>query len=684
MKTVTFSESDCCPQQIVTKNRFILPRAVDDPYFIYEVPLSGFSAKQKAIEFKSLLARRILSNPEQFEMKTGIVNSPAPGLQYAQGLGSTFVPGNITRYRRPVRSATWSALTPGGSNRGVLGRLGATAYGALKPERGYRCPEGYQFGGQFTNEQYTTCGRQLFALAAMLIRRGIGKTPNRRTGVIPYQELTSGNYRQQMYPSGTALSSRSADIPKVGKLSAETRNDAENAIYGSMAESSEPAVRLIRQDGFVIEPVVSAAVLRTVPDNRNMENSVYAMRINSPSELGNDELGLLSNSGVEKVSYVLPNGGLLQLRKARPLTVGERRKLGKTVSASSKIDISQDPSARLKFISSEMGDGIQYSERLGIKNPNDLIRVRGEGGRKKTVRRWHYEAFLKQKKESPKAEVEVNLGEKEELINDLRAAVRHLNSGGDVGRVASSIRITAMKRSSLYKSKKFKDGVVVFEKGDGLSLYEIQAQNDFENLGAAVSAQIQQGLGIAAPQVYLLQPGKRSSYLLTQAQDAYGRGSIDRNKFNSVPVEDMLAIAVSDWLTDTSSRNPSNIQPVVIGGRLRAVPGINPGALIGKMNTRYDIDFNKLYAENLSDQWRNYFDTISREQKQRVVKLLEQLIERAKSISVAEISRRLSVDGNLIPAEKIHLKLIEKLYDSRLKRLSASKKQFLQTIGATK
>ena len=146
----------------------------------------------------------------------------------------------------------------------------------------------------------------------------------------------------------------------------------------------------------------------------------------------------------------------------------------------------------------------------------------------------------------------------------------------------------------------------------------------------------------------------------------------------------MLAIAVSDWLTDTSSRNPSNIQPVVIGGRLRAVPGINPGALIGKMNTRYDIDFNKLYAENLSDQWRNYFDTISREQKQRVVKLLEQLIERAKSISVAEISRRLSVDGNLIPAEKIHLKLIEKLYDSRLKRLSASKKQFLQTIGATK
>lgn len=684
MRTVTFSESDCCPRQIVTKNRFILPRAVDEPYFIYEVPLSGFSAKQKAIEFKSLLARKIAFNPEGFEIKAGIVNTPTPGLQYVQGAGSTIVPGNLTRYRRPIRSASWSALTPGGSNRSILGRLGASAYGAVKPERGYRCPEGFQFGGQFTNEQYTTCGRQLFALAAMLVRRGLGQTTNRRTGAIRFQELMSRSYRQQMYPEGTPISSRSADMPKVGKLSAETRNDAEDAIYGAMAESSGPAVRLIRQDGFVIEPVVSAAVLRTVPDNRNMENSIYVMKIGKPSELGNDELGLLSNSGVEKVSYVLPNGGLLQLRKTRPLTVGERRKLGKTVSASSKIDISQDPSARLKFVSSEMGDGIQYSERLGIKNPNDFISVRGEGGKKKTVRRWHYEAFLVKKTKSPKTEVEVNLGEKEELITDLRSAVRHLNSGGNIGRVASSIRITAMKRSSLYKSKKFKDGVVVFEKGDGLSYYEIQAQNDFEHLGAAVSSQVQQGLGIAAPQAYLLQPGKRGSYLLTQAQDAYGRGSIDRNKFDSLPVEDMLAIAVSDWLTDTSSRNPSNIQPVVITGRLRAVPGINPGALIGRMNTRYDIDFDQLYSKELSDQWRNYFDTISREQKQRVVKLLEQLIERAKSVSILEISRRLSVDGDLLPAEKMHLKLIEKLYDSRVKRLSASKKQFLEIIGVNR
>ena len=198
MRTVTFSESDCCPQQIVTKNRFILPRAVDEPYFIYEVPLSGFSAKQKAIEFKSLLARKIAFNPESFEIKAGIINTPTPGLQYVQGAGSTIVPGNLTRYRRPVRSASWSALTPGGSNRSILGRLGASAYGAVKPERGYRCPEGFQFGGQFTNEQYTTCGRQLFALAAMLVRRGLGQTTNRRTGAIWFLVFMSRSYRQHI------------------------------------------------------------------------------------------------------------------------------------------------------------------------------------------------------------------------------------------------------------------------------------------------------------------------------------------------------------------------------------------------------------------------------------------------------------------------------------------------------
>ena len=684
MKTVTFSEPDCCPQQPVTRNRTVLPASVNEPYFVYEKPLDSFAARQKALEFKAALARRIASNPEKFDVKVGIVTSPAPGVQYVQGVGSSVVPGNLTRYRRPIRSATWSALTPGGSNRSILGRLGAHAFGAVKPERGYRCPEGFQFGGQFTNEQYTTCGKQLFALPAMLIARALGlrgRRPGERN--IGFQELAVRSYRQQMYPLGTPLSSRSADIPKVGQLNTNLVEDAEDAIYGAMAGTEKPATRLIRQDGFVLEPVVSAAVLRTVPDNRNMEGAIYAINVSSPNQIGRDELGLLSNSGVRKITYVLPNGGTLQLSKARDLTVGERRKLGKTVSMAEKMPLSNDPAARLRFISGEMGDGIQYGEKLNIKNPNDLISVRTASGAKKMVRRWHHEAFAARRKPKTVESVTSNRSpEKGDMITNLAAAVRHLNSGGDIGRVAASIRTTAMKRSSLYKTRKFKDGVNVFERGDGTTFYEMMPNADYEHIGAIMSAEIQQSLGVAAPEVYRLGSGKRSPYLVTQAQDSFGRGNVSRNAFNNLPVEDMLAIAVSDYLTDTRSRNPSNIQPVKIAGRLRAIPSTNPGALIGKMNTRYDIDLPNFFQRDLQNQWKEYFDQISAEQKKKVLELLTHLLERARSTSISEISSRISVDGDLSSAEKAHMKAVENLYESRLKRLSASKKLFAKIIGA--
>lgn len=660
-----------------------MPTSVGDPYFIYESPISSLGARQKAIEFKAGLARKIAADPKGFEVKVGIVTSPAPGLQYVQGVGSSVLPGNLTRYRRPIRSATWSALTPGGANRSILGRLGAHAFGALKPERGYRCPEGFQFGGQFTNEQYTTCGKQLFALPAMLIARAVGLTrgPRSRSGM--FQELSVRNFRQQMYPLGTPLTSRSAEIPKVGQLNVNMVEDAEEAIYGAMAGVERPATRLIRRDGFVLEPVVSAAVLRTVPDNRNMEGAVYAMTVSSPNQIGQDELGLLSNSGVGKITYVLPNGGTLEIKKARELTVGERRKLGKTVSAAEKMPVGADPAARLRFVSGEMGDGIQYSEKLNVKNPNDLISVRTASGAKKLVRRWHHEAFAKKRKPKTVESVSsISAPEKEPLITDLAAAVRHLNSGGDISRVASSIRITAMKRSSLFKTRRFKDGVNVFERGDGTTFYEMSSAADFEHIGAIMTAEIQQSLGIAAPEVYRLGSGRRSPYLVTQAQDSFGRGSISRNSFAALPVEDMLAIAVSDYLTDSKMRNPSTIQPIKVAGRLRAIPSTNPGALIGRMNTRYDVDLPTFFTRDLSDQWREYFEQISAEQKKKVIELLGQLLERARSTSIQEISARIATDGDLSAAEKTHLKAIERLYESRLKRLSSSKKLFSKIIGA--
>ena len=87
-----------------------------------------------------------------------------------------------------------------------------------------------------------------------------------------------------------------------------------------------------------------------------MEGAAYILNANNVSTLGGEELGLLSNTGVTKIMYVLPGGSTLSLEKVRPLTVGERRKLGRTVNAASRIDNSQIAAARLMSVAEETGD----------------------------------------------------------------------------------------------------------------------------------------------------------------------------------------------------------------------------------------------------------------------------------------------------------------------------------------
>ena len=665
----------------------MLPSVISGASNIYEKSIRSLTSRDLSIDYKCALARKVSANPEAFKFKVGAVGSPAPGLQYVQGLGSAVVPGNITRYTNPLRSGTWSALTPGGSNRtgGILGRLGASVYGAVKPERGYRCPEGFQFGGQFTNEQYTTCGKQLFAIPSLL-KRLAGQMGRSRGPSGEFQGSSVRRFVQLSVPFGTPISKRSADIPKVASMNVDFIKLAETEIYSGLAGVDMPTARLIRKDGFVLEPVVSAAVLRTVPDNRNMEDSVYAVGVTSPKQIGGEELGLLSNSGVSKIAYVMPNGGLIELGKNRQLTVGERRKLGKTVSAALKMNTSSDPAAKLRFVAGEMGDGMFYGEDLNMKNPNDLIRVVDSSGRKRVSRRWHHEAFARKKKPKTSETIaQVSTPQKEKLITDLASAVRHLNDSGNISRIAPSLRIQAMKRSRMYKSKKYSDSVNVFERGDGLTLFEISPSEDFEHLSARVASDVQQSLGIAAPEVYSAGNGKRAPYILTQAQDSFGRGSINRGSMDQLPVEDMIAIATADWLLDTRRRNPSNIQPVKLAGRLRAIPASNPGvALSGKPKGRTSTTIDSFFSEDSRDQWRLYFEKLRDEQKAQVLQLLSALIERARNSSIDEIISRIMSDGQISSSEKTHLMAVRGLYESRLSTLSSSRKSFIKILGIKK
>ena len=60
-----------------------------------------------------------------------------------------------------------------------------------------------------------------------------------------------------------------------------------------MNQPNLDAKRMVRRDGFILEPVVSPKVLITIPDNRDMEGAAYILNANDVSTLGGEELGLL-------------------------------------------------------------------------------------------------------------------------------------------------------------------------------------------------------------------------------------------------------------------------------------------------------------------------------------------------------------------------------------------------------
>lgn len=682
----TTSLSNCCPQtelESVTRVRHISPSIVISRpnIFLERLPLSD--NREAAIAFKCSMQRS--GGKKDYEFKVGLTGSSSRVLQGVQAIGSSVTPGNVSGIRNPVRSTVFSALTPGGGN-----LPGGAGFGALKPERGYRCPEGYQYGGRFTDSRFSTCGKQLFDLPGA-IGRAIGRAIQATSGGAIRQN-TSGRQVGALAVSGDIIQSRAPQIPKVGAANRGRKTTAVNDLVSKLGGAVEPYTRMVRRDGFVLEPVVSAAVLRTVPDNRDMEGATYILSALSPDVIGNDEMGLLSNTGVDSVIYALNGGSSISISKARPLTVGERRKLGKTVSAAEKMPKTDDPTQKLRFIADEMGDGILYSEKFsGISNPNEIISATIPGGeRKKNIRRWMLESFYKKRKKPKKNTEAVEALSEDERIKDLASAVRHLNAGGSIENVAAGIRSEAVKRSTLYKTGKIKNGVLLHERADGQTVFEIESQKDFEQLGAAFASELQRSIGLIAPKVRLSGAGRKRPYMLGETQDIEAESIQQRGtSLAELPAEDILGIAIADYLTDTTGRNPSNISPVSVSGKMRAVSSVNPGAGLAGMSQseirgRRQMSLNDFYNKRQRAAYEQYFANLKSAQRKKALALYQQLMDRAQEFDFARFKQSLAVDGALSEAEKIHLDIMGAIFKQRLNTLKSSSGVLKKILGLTK
>jgi hypothetical protein len=659
--------SNCCDQKeevVVLRVKFPF-----DPYTKPEPIRSNFALKQNVIDFKALamrngVTRKIADNKR---VTAGIETKRSPLVRLA-------IPGDIDPLKSPVRSAVYRTLTPGTPS---IPGMGAPT----RENRGYRCPEGYQYGGRFTDSRLSTCGAKLFdipsplGLAISAIRRELrGRAPDKVTGTA----LGGGQYPESL------IDSRKPQIPKVTNDNPNAVAQQAKQLIRDMSMHREKVSRMVRRDGFVLEPVVPPKVLRAIPDNRDMEGATYLMSAFGAPDIGNDELGMLSNTGIKKLLYVMPNGSTISLEKRRPLTVGERRKLGKTVTQAMAQNNSKDPAARLKFLANEMGDGIGYSESFeNIKNPNEIINGRP---------RWSSKVFeripgsrgRKLEKDSSARETISNAAASKK-IDSVDEAIEAIVNGAPLSSISSKIMPEVLSRSRIIQKNKINKDQIMVTVGSEKYLEYIRP-NNFQHLGERFASDLQEHIGLASPDIIFSSgPGDKRRYMRQDVEAVVPGSKFNPNmRLKDFKPEDVARMLIADFLSDQRERDlssvyaldgPSGIVPVLAGNTTSGLTDLSEI----KITQRMKMSIGDFYDTDQQINYSEYYKNLKIEQQIAFRNFIDQLLRRATSFKMKELISRLNIDG-LSPGEKAHLKIINRIFESRVQILASQKKQLIAML----
>jgi hypothetical protein len=402
----------------------------------------------------------------------------------------------------------------------------------------------------------------------------------------------------------------------------------------------------------------------------------------SSSDLGGEELGLLSNTGIKSLIYVLPGGSTISLSKARNLSVGERRKLGRVVNSAQKINNSKDPGARLRNVADEIGDGIQYSESFdGIKNPNEII----DG-----TTAWAKKLFGKRKLQKlPKEEqgtsrTTVSLSGRGKLINNLDDAISFIADGGSFSRITPIVLAKLLANQQLVRKEKISNSISAVESG-AQKYFVYEKPKNYQHLAERFASDLQQHLGMESPDVIFVgKPNDKRKYLRQDVESAVPGGVFNPNqKFENLDIADVARMLVSDFLTDQRSRPASSIYPIDTADGTRAVLADNTtSGLIDlskiEITKRMKMRLNDFYGAQLTPAYSDYYQKLRAEQRVLFMKLLSQMINRARSFNSKKFASDMNGYG-MSDGEKIHLNIISKLFNSRLDVLQ-NQKQVLRSL----
>jgi hypothetical protein len=651
----------CCPSpdEVVYVTRVVLSDV--DSRDSSSVLRSRLVGSQKVLNFKALSKRN--GNYRT----SSIRNTSQKARRLRQALGSAVslaIPGDTDPFRSPVRSAIYRTLTPGKPS---VGRI--TPGGR---DRGYRCPEGYQYGGRFTDSRLSTCGQKLFDIPSIL---GLAISALRKLRRTAKPTEATGKPITGESVSDSIIQSRRPQIPRVGNANNPEAGRQVVDLIQQIGAYNGRAARMVRRDGFVLEPVVPPKVLRAIPDNRDMEGATYLLSALSPADVGGEELGMLSNTGIRSLVYVMPGGSTLTLEKKRQLTVGERRKLGRTVNSASQIDNSRDPAARLKNVAQETGDGMLYTEKfVGIKNPNEMV-----DGKE----RWATQAFKKRRSTAPKMQDVQKPGKGK--ISSVDEAIAHIASGGSISDVSPSILAQVLADSQKIRLEKISAKQSLATIADRRFILNTNTEN-FQHLGEYFAADLQRHLGLKAPAVAFADSAKDArNYLRADVESVADGAKLNPStKFNDLKPRDVAAMMIAEFVTDQRERPGQSIYPIQIGEDV--VPVLAQNTTSGltaldkvQITKRMSMKIASFYEGQAGLRYSEYYNSLKKEQQILFRKYIESLILKARSFRIKALRERLS-KGGLSQGEIAHLNIIEKLFNMRVELLSTSKKQLLEVL----
>lgn len=671
------TSEQCCGDSEIIVTRVLLVDTSSRPRLDH---IRGARASSAAVVQYKALSKRFgnTRRTNKSEFGSGMAFKANALRQIGSTLASVVTPGDLGPLRSPVRSTFYRTITPGVGG----GRRGGSRPGE---NRAHRCPEGYQYGGRFTDNRLSTCGQKLFDIPSAL---GATVSAIRRATTSGLPSLTTGRDITGAPYDSSIILSRAPQIPRVG---AENRTVSRNRLLeqidavGKFNRSSGiKARRMIRRDGFVLEPVVPNKVLRAIPDNRDMEGAYFVMSALSPKDIGGEELGLLSNTGVRSLIYVLPGGSYLSLEKARTLQIGERRKLGRVVNTAQQIDNTRDPGKRLRSVASEIGPGLKYSESFtGVKNPNEIVKGRIS---------WASQVWGKKpipEASSSSVRNTETFGPRRKLISSVDAAVQHLVGGGQMSAIDPKIMPAVLAKTGIIQKRKMANNIsAISTPSEQLFLYEKPTR--LQHIGERFASDVQQHLGLESPDViFAAKPGETRPFLRQDVTAAIPGGVFNPDaKFNELDMRDVAALAISDFLTDQRERPGSSIYTIDTPDARRLVAGQNStSGLVDlskiEITKRMKMRIDDFYATQLTPSYSDYYQALKAEQRVIFMRFLSQLINKARSFNPSRFSDNLDQYG-ISEGEKIHMNILEKLFAARLEVLSQQKNVLRGIITGSK